>query len=134
MNMTQGMVAKLERGARPTSVGELAVLGQVFGVTSAELLERDTLSPDVARLAELRVRVLSAEAAVIELAGRWAQADTALEVGREKLRGAIRVFQECIEGVIRSEEPSDWGDAYEPIDIDAYVDEVTTRGKHPEKG
>jgi len=117
----------------------LAVLGQVFGVTPAELLEGDKLSPDVARLAELRLRVTSAEAAVIELATRWEQADTALEVGREKLRGAIRIFQECIEGVIRADEgePQWWAsgsDAYEPIDIDAYVDEVTARGKRPEKG
>ena len=137
MSMKQGMIAKLERGARPTSVGELAVLGQVFGVTPSELLQGDELSPDVARITELRLRVASAEAAVIELAGRWEQANTALEVGREKLRGRIRVFQECIEGVIRADEggqQSDWADAYEPIDIDAYVDEVTNRGKHPEKG
>lgn len=138
MNMTQGMIAKLERGARPTSVGELAVLGQVFGVPPAQLLEADKLSPDIAKLTELRLRLTAAETSVMELASRWEQANTALEVGRQKLRGAMQLFQECIEGVIRSSEGEEgWYDAaagYEPVDIEAYVDEVTDRGKRPQKG
>ncbi|MEQ4520447.1 helix-turn-helix transcriptional regulator [Pseudarthrobacter sp. B907] len=138
MNMTQGMIAKLERGARPTSVGELAVLGQVFGVSSAQLLEAGQMSPESARLAELRLRLTAAEAGVIELAARWEQANTALEVGREKLRGAMRAFQDGIEGIIRSGEGEpDWAgtDAYYvPMDLEAYVDEVTDRGKRSQKG
>lgn len=135
MSMTQGMVAKLERGARPTSVGELAVVGQVFGVTPAQLLEGDKLSPDVARITELRLRLAAAEAAVVELASKWEQANTALEVGRQKLRGSLRLFQECMEDVMRGNEgEQDWfgvGAGYEPVDIEAYVDEVTARGKRP---
>lgn len=140
MSMTQGMIAKLERGARPTSVGELAVLGQVFGVAPAELLEDDKLPPDVARLAELRLRAVAAEAEVVELATRCEQAEAALEAGREKLRGALRLYDEGVRGIIRADhEEAKWyrdpnAHLVEPMDIEAYVNEVTARGKHPQKG
>lgn len=95
--MSQTMVAKLERGARPTSIGELAVLGSIFGVPPADLLSGDTLPPDVARLSELRLRVYSEIAALTELISQWENLGTSVKVRRERLRGAIRLLEETLE-------------------------------------
>lgn len=127
--MSQTMVAKMERGARPTSVGELAVLGSIFSVGPADLLSGETLPPEVARLSGRRHRLFGRASAVAELSRR-------LEVGREGLRGEIRVFEDELEEIIKARGAgwlTVWGiDPGNPFGTDEELTKVIEDVKHSE--
>ncbi|WP_189016057.1 helix-turn-helix domain-containing protein [Paenarthrobacter histidinolovorans] len=94
--MSQTMVAKLERGVRPTSVGELAVLGEILDVPLADLLAGESLPPEIARIHEARLRVYNKAAAVQEHRRELERAATSLEVQRVGLEGSVRVYNEAL--------------------------------------
>jgi transcriptional regulator with XRE-family HTH domain len=50
--MTQTTIAKIERGDRPTPVGEAAVFAQIFGVTLQDLVPPDAATREASRKAE----------------------------------------------------------------------------------
>jgi len=105
--MSQTMVAKMERGVRPTSVGELAVLGDILGVSLADLLAGESLPPEIARINEARLRVYSKAAAVQEHRRELERASTSLEVQRVGLEGSVRVFNEAL-AAARNEHGDEW--------------------------
>lgn len=130
--MSQTMIAKLERGARPTSVAELAVLGNILSVRPADLLSGQTFPLEVARLSERRLRVYRKASAVAEL-------DHQLEVKQQGLRGEIRAFKEELEEARRTkgaEWLAAWGlDPADPMGgADQEIAKVIHDVQHPEEG
>ncbi|WP_405476286.1 helix-turn-helix domain-containing protein [Paenarthrobacter ilicis] len=118
--MSQTMIAKMERGARPTSIGEVAVLGDILGVALPDLLAGETLPPEIARINEARLRVYNKAAAVQEHAREVERAATALEVQRVGLEGSVRVFNEAL-AEARNTHGDDWL-SYWGIDAGGYLD------------
>ncbi|MFJ4026392.1 helix-turn-helix domain-containing protein [Paenarthrobacter sp. NPDC089989] len=105
--MSQTMIAKLERGARPTSVGELAVLGDILAVPLPSLLAGETLPPEIARINELRIRVYNKASAIVELKREMEKVATSLEVQRVGLEGSVRVYNEALSAAINAR-GADW--------------------------
>ena len=124
INATQTMVAKIERGDRPTSISEAAVLAATFGVPVQALLPLDRESAAAShlgslltnfhirleRLEDLRLEVSEYEADLEELLNQWDDyVDDCTESEREHLRSididARRSDENGMRKMVRGEHP-----------------------------
>ncbi|MCQ1999533.1 helix-turn-helix transcriptional regulator [Arthrobacter zhaoxinii] len=101
INATQTMVAKIERGDRPTSISEAAVIAATFGIPVQSLLPLDresatashlgslltTFHTRLERLEDLRLEVSEYEADIQNLLDEWDDSvGKCTETDREHLR------------------------------------------------
>jgi len=95
--MRQGMIAKLERGARPTSVGEITVLANVLGVPPSSLLvSEDALPQDVATVLDMRMDAIHAAASLQELISQGQRINERIALQRKVLQSSVRLFDKTL--------------------------------------
>lgn len=108
VSMRQGMIAKLERGARPTSVGEIAVLANVLGVPPSSLLvPEDALPQDVATILDMRMNAIQTASLLQELISQGQQIMERIEMKREQLRATVSLFDKTL-AIVTENHGADW--------------------------
>lgn len=108
VSMRQTMVAKIERGARPTPVGEVAILSSIFGVPPAVLLAAaDTVPDSVAALLDMRMGAMQTASLIDELLEQSQHIEQRLENQRSLLVSKIRTYDKTLAAVL-DDEGEEW--------------------------
>jgi transcriptional regulator with XRE-family HTH domain len=108
VNMRQGMIAKLERGARPTPVGEVTVLANVLDVSpSALLVSEDALPREITTLLDLRMNAVNTAAYLQELIAQSEQIQERIEMKRDQLRSTVKLFDKTL-AIVTENHGAEW--------------------------
>lgn len=107
-NMRQGMIAKMERGARPTSVAEVATLAAILGVPPSALLATDESVPkDVTTLLDMRMNALQEAGALQGLLTERERLEERIALKRSRLASSVALFDKTLAIVVENR-GADW--------------------------
>ncbi|MFK4295006.1 hypothetical protein ABH924_000138 [Arthrobacter sp. GAS37] len=102
------MIAKLERGARPTSVGEISVLSTALAVPAATLLSTDEMIPsDVTVLLEMRRSAVQVANALEDLIEQSRHISEGIDIKRALLVSSVSLYDKTL-AIVSENRGVDW--------------------------